>query len=86
MVMSCPSLPELDEHRADVGDPAQRFEGDVAGVPDDNDALEPARGAVIPAGLAVATDTVVDYEMAALDVQFQSKAATEYSPGRVSAP
>jgi hypothetical protein len=65
---------DLREDRADVGDPAQRFEGDVAGVADDHDALEPARGAVVAASLALVANAVVDDEVASFDVELEAVA------------
>src|SRR5512133_1558180 len=65
---------DLREGSPDIRDPAQRFQRDIAGVADDDDALEPAGRAVVAAGLALVADPVVDDEVASLDVQLESVA------------
>jgi len=68
---------DLDERRADVVDPAQGVEGDVAAVTDHHESFEPGRCAVKPASASVAADSVLDDEVVAVDVDFEPVAVRD---------
>ena len=67
----------MDERRADVVQPAQRVERDVAGVADQHEPAELRGDAVVAAGLALAADAVVDDQVPAVDVDLEPVAVRD---------
>ena len=65
----------MDQGRADVVQPTERFERDVAGVADQNEAVELASRAVIVASASVAAEAVIDDEVSVVEVDFDAERA-----------
>src|SRR5215210_7128315 len=69
-----PVRTDLGEGRADVGDPAQRLERDVAGMADHEEPLQAACRAVEPQLAALSADAVLDDEVTSLNVELDAVA------------
>ena len=73
---------DLEVAGADVGEPADRLEGDRAGVAEDDEPAEPAGRPVDERLAAVAADAVGDPQATAPDADVEAVAGEDEDPAR----
>jgi hypothetical protein len=68
---------DMDQGGADVVEPAECLESDVAGMADEHEPAELGDDAVVAAGAALAADAVVDDQVSAVNVELEPVAVSD---------